>query len=143
MTDNIRAWRSGKKVTFPSGNEALLRRIDMLSIASSENAAPDFLSAMVRAGFSGENPLKEITAESATGFASALNWLCEQCFLEPKAGPDATDDQLAFYEIPFADKMHVFIFAMGREGAAAETFRQEQIAPVESTSASEDVSPTA
>lgn len=143
MTDNIKIsqWRGGKEVLLPSGNKPTLRRINMLSVASGGTDCPDFLTTIVRTGFKGENPQIDRDPESLAALDVSLNWLCMQCFIDPKVGPVAAPNCLGFHEIDLTDKMAVFAFAMGKEGASAQAFLQGQDSSVESAPFSEDLQP--
>lgn len=129
MATSAGAWRKkGVAVTLPSGNVAILRKLDPFSLILDNGKIPDVLSPFVArmvagggGGDAGQPDPKYI--ESAV---SIFNKVAKVAFVEPRVEDVASDDALTLEEITFADKSFVFTWLMGGQETVDATFQAPQ-----------------
>jgi hypothetical protein len=128
MATSGRAWRdkNQEEVTLPSGNVALLRRPDMMQLAT-EDDAPNVLAGVVVAAMQGKDMKKlEVKPTGLKDLVALQNKVCIACFVSPKIvdNPQA-EDEISLADLTMYDKSFVLTWAMGTDGAAAARFPGE------------------
>ncbi len=128
MATSGRAWRekNQEEVTLPSGNVALLRRPDMMALAT-EDDAPNVLAGVVVAAMQGQDMKQlEIKPTGLKDLVALLNKIARAAFVSPKIVDNPQgEDEIALADVSLADKSWILTWAMGTDGAAAARFPGE------------------
>lgn len=107
----------------------LLKRPDLISlVAAGEGDIPDVLTGLIMQTIERQGQRTEFTPtrENLPQIMQAVNVLCKATFVQPKVwDADSDETHLSVQDIPFADKMFVFGWALGGEYKPAKSFRPE------------------
>lgn len=136
----VTAWKAaakGTEVEVPSGNVALLRRVDP-RIFMKTGRIPNSLLKIVNQAISGKEPdldkLAEEVGEDPTmliDMMTMMDDICVEAVVQPKVSPvppggEERDDSVLYVdEVDMDDKMFIFNWAVGGS-SDLERFRQEQ-----------------
>lgn len=105
----------------------LLKRPDLISlIAHGEGDVPDVLSGIVVNALGqkpGTRPVApKINADNLTGYLEMIDQVVCAAFVQPQLSLYPKNGAVAVGDLTLADRMFVFGWALGGEGAAAERF---------------------
>lgn len=133
MTTRAHLWkRQTEEITLPSGREATVQDVDVLSVIMEGGNIPSglsqFVSDIMSRGSAGqaiaENP------DNMQAFGPLLNMVVKASLVSPKVAdePDADADEISIQDVLFQDKMHLFERAMGGADAVerAAAFSEKQ-----------------
>lgn len=122
---SIAEWRTNRKQLFdlPSNNRILLKRVGLMDLIAVARI-PKTLSAMA-AQVASKTRIGELGPDDLRQYAEVVNVVVQACAVEPKVGPEASDDTLALHEIDFVDKVAIFNWANGAANAL-RPFRPDQ-----------------
>lgn len=125
-TDNKPTWKPQTQfVTFPSGQRARVKRIDVVSLILDGGNVPDNVIGFM---LNGGNPT-EMTGADASALLKAMNQALRATFISPAIvdEPDYENDQISIFDVELADKMWYWQWLMtGTEVGNVARFPQEQ-----------------
>lgn len=132
-------YEEGVLIQLPSGNWARLRPVDFGMIIK-YGKLPDSLTPLVIEAFNGGNPEAKIEVNEADDLVSYMGLqdsICRCAFVEPKVVDNPTkDNEISVDHISDDDKRFV-MSVLGASARDLESFRDEQIAMLESIRAGE------
>lgn len=117
-------WRKNrdKSMILPSDNVMQLRRVGLMDLIA-VGKIPTTLSAMA-AQVASKARIGELSTDELKEYANVVNLVTQACAVEPRVGPESSDDTLAFHEVDFVDKTAIFNWANGAANAL-RPFRRE------------------
>lgn len=133
MVTPIQDWQaaSEEEVTLPSGKVVRLRRPDLVDLLMGNGDIPDVLTNMIVDSINGGGRKEfEINKETLPQLIESINVIAKAVFVEPKLWNEIYADEaqgiIPIGWVSFADKTHVFAWAMGAQFQPAETFPAQQ-----------------
>lgn len=124
----ISQWKQGEVVQLPSGFVARLKRPDVIELILDDGKVPDVLMPLIfgQQVKPGRQPnTEEITPEMLELLVPTLKKMTKACFVEPRISDTPDENSIGVEDVPFADKLWVFQWAIGGQGQTAATFPQK------------------